>query len=99
MVILAHAADIKVQPSTTLKLSAKGTSDPDGNKLEYRWWQYQEVGSYDGTIEIQGAGKQDASFIVPGNAGQGKTVHIICEVTDNGTPQLTRYQRVVFEIE
>ena len=82
-----------------MKLSAQGTSDPDGDTLEYRWWQYREAGSYAGTIEIRKAGEQDASFTVPGDAGKGKTIHIICEVTDNGTPQLTRYQRVVVEVQ
>ena len=86
------------QPGETVKLSARGTSDPDGDELEYRWWQYQEAGSYDGTIEIQDAGKQNASFTVPDDAGKGKTIHIICEVKDCGTPQLTRYQRVVVEV-
>ena len=99
VVVLAHAADMKVQPGATVKLSAKGTSDPDGDKLKYRWWLYQEAGSYEGTIEIRDAGKQDASFMVPGDAGKGKTVHIICEVTDTGTPQLTRYQRVIVTVE
>jgi len=66
---------------------------------ETRWWQYREAGSHDGSIEIRDAGKQDASLTVRGDAGNGKTIHIICEVTDTGTPQLTRYQRVVVEIE
>jgi len=99
VVVLGHEADLKVRSGAMVKLSAQGTSDPDGDELEYRWWQYREAGSYDGTIEIRDAGKQDASFTVPGDAGKGKTVHIICEVTDTGTPQLTRYQRVVVEIE
>jgi len=99
VVVLGHAAELEVRPGATVKLSVRGTSDPDGDKLEYRWWQYREAGSYDGTIEIRGAGKQNASFTVPGNAGNGKTIHIICDVTDTGTPQLTRYQRVVVEIE
>ena len=99
VVVLGHAADLKVRPGATVELSARGTSDPDGDELEYRWWQYREAGSYDGTIEIRDAGKQDASFTVPGDAGKGKTIHIICEVTDTGTPPLTRYQRVVVEIE
>jgi hypothetical protein len=29
----------------------------------------------------------------------GETIHIICEVTDQGTPELTRYQRVIITIE
>ena len=35
VVKLAHALDLKARPGTTLKLSAKGTTDPDGNKLTY----------------------------------------------------------------
>ena len=99
VVVLGHAADLEVRPGATVKLGAQGTSDPDGDKLEYRWWQYREAGTYNGTVEIRDARKQNASFTVPGDVGRGKTVHIICEATDNGAPQLTRYQRVVVEIE
>ncbi|WP_374191840.1 hypothetical protein [Spirosoma foliorum] len=28
----------------------------------------------------------------------GKTIHLILEVTDSGTPQLTRYQRVIAKV-
>ncbi len=98
VVVLGHAADLEMRSGATVKLSARGTSDPDGDELEYRWWQYREAGSYDGTIEIQDAEKQDASFTVPGDAGKGETVHIICEVTDTGTPRLTRYQRVIVTV-
>jgi Cellulose-binding protein Sde0182, C-terminal domain len=99
VVMLGHAVDLEAKPGAAIKLSAKGTSDPDGDKLTYRWWQYGEADSYDGAVEINDAGKQDASFIVLDNAGKGKTIHLICEVTDNGTPKLTRYQRVVFNIQ
>jgi hypothetical protein len=99
VVRLGHAADLRVRPGAAVKLSAKGTSDPDGDELAYSWWQYREAGSYGGTIEIRDAGKQDASFIVPVDAGRGKTIHVICEVTDTGTPRLTRYQRVIVGIE
>jgi hypothetical protein len=98
-VVLTNALDLKVRPGATVKLSARGTSDPDGDALKYHWWQYREAGTCDGTIEIQDAGKPEASFTVPGGAGKGKTIHVICEVTDNGTPPLTRYQRVVARIE
>jgi hypothetical protein len=99
VVKLAHARDLKVRPGGTVALSAKGTTDPDGDELAYRWWHYKEAGTYDGTLEIGDAGKQDASFKVPDKATKGKTIHIICEVTDTGTPQLTRYQRMIVEIE
>jgi hypothetical protein len=98
VVILGHAADMEVPPGAMVKLSARGTSDPDGDTLKYRWWQYREAGSCDGAVDIRDAGKQDASFTVPDDAGTAETIHIICEVTDSGTPQLTRYQRVVVTV-
>jgi len=96
---LAHAQDLNVRPGQTVSLSAKGTTDPDGDALTYRWWQYQEADTYEGTIDITNADKEDASFIVPGDGGEGKTIHVICEVTDTGKPPLTRYRRVVVEIQ
>ena len=45
VVKLAHARDLTVQPGQTVSLSAAGTTDPDGNALTYRWWQYQEADS------------------------------------------------------
>ena len=98
VVVLGHPADLEAQPGATVELSARGTSDPDGDALTYRWWHYREAGSYDGTIEVQDAGQQDAAFTVPGDAGKRETIHIICEVTDTGTPPLTRYQRVIIKI-
>jgi hypothetical protein len=99
VVLLTHTADLLVQPGEKVKLSAEGTSDPDGDELDYHWWQYLEAGSYHDRIEIREANDQVASLVVPGDAGQGKTIHIICEVTDAGIPQLTRYQRLVIKIK
>jgi hypothetical protein len=90
---------VKVQPGSKVKLSAQGTSDPDGDALNYRWWQYQEADSYDAAVHVQDAEKQQASVTVSKDAGKGRTIHIVCEVTDSGTPPLTRYQRVVVEIQ
>ncbi|WP_238476651.1 DUF1593 domain-containing protein [Bythopirellula goksoeyrii] len=97
VVALGHSNDLNAQPGKNVKLSAEGTSDPDGDVLKYRWWQYREAGTYGGIVEIRDAENQNASFRVPSDVGKGKTVHVICEVTDSGTPQLTRYQRVIVE--
>lgn len=45
--------------------------------------------SFDGRIEIENAGSVDASVQIPEETDIDATIHIICEVTDNGTPQLT----------
>lgn len=95
---LSHALDLEVQPRQKVMLDARGTSDPDDDSLTYRWWHYQEAGTYDGTILIEGADGQQASFIVPDDVAAGDTIHVIVEVTDGGAPPLTRYQRVVAQI-
>lgn len=41
----------------------------DGDELEYRWWQYREVGIYDRAVEIRDDGKRDAAFEVPEDEG------------------------------
>jgi hypothetical protein len=34
----------------------------------------------------------------PADAMPGQTIHLILEATDNGTPALTRYQRIVVSV-
>jgi hypothetical protein len=88
--------DRTVRPGEIVKLAATAT-DPDGNKLTYKWWQYADADSAESIVTIANAASPDrASFIVPKEPG--RTVHIILEVTDSGTPPLTRYQRIVFSV-
>jgi hypothetical protein len=95
---LANALDIKVRLGEKVSLSAKGTTDPDGDKLTYKWWRYEEADTCRGSVNIEGSGEQDASLTVPAEAKAGETIHLICEVRDAGAPPLTRYQRVVLTI-
>ena len=98
VVVLAHPADLTVRPGETVTLSAAGTTDPDGNALRYHWWHYGEAGSYPGSISVDAPDQTTVSLVVPADAIEGQTLHIVCEVTDNGAPQLTRYQRVVLTV-
>jgi hypothetical protein len=86
-----------VKPVETVRLSASA-SDPDGNKLTCKWWQYADADSATAKVTIASSDSLDnASFIAPNEPG--KQVHIILEVTDDGTPPLVRYQRIIFEIQ
>ena len=98
IVKLANALELTVKPGASIQLSAKGTTDPDGDKLSYFWWQYQEAGTYTGNITIDNSTAQKVSFTVPADAENGKTIHIICEVKDNGSPELARYKRVIVTV-
>jgi hypothetical protein len=47
---------------------------------------------------INDSDKQEAWFIAPEKARMG-TMHIILAVSDDGHPSLTRYKRVIVEIQ
>ena len=97
-VALKHANILRAKPNSIVKLKGKA-SDPDGDKLTYKWWQYEEVGTYKGKISLQNAGLSEATFQIPNDIKKGETVHIILEVTDSKVPQMTRYQRVMVKSE
>jgi hypothetical protein len=79
-------------------LSAYGSSDPDYDTLTYRWFVYPEPGTYRGELGITFDDSRDAILLVPKDAA-GRTIHVVLEVTDDGTPALTRYRRVVVTVE
>jgi len=89
--------EITVAPGQSVELSADGSSDPDGDCLSYHWWQYLEADSYDHTVSISDSTSKNASFTAP-SVGSSKTVHIILEVTDNGSPNLTSYRRLAVTV-
>lgn len=86
----------QVKPGQVFKLDASASKDPDGDILNYKWWVYQEAGSYQGDVEIKNSNKSKASLTIPKDS-DGKNIHVILTLRDNGSPQLTSYRRVVFE--
>ena len=70
VVKLANALDMVAKPGSKIKLSAKGTSDPDGDELSYFWWQYEEADTYQGVVKIENSTGQEASFTIPADANE-----------------------------
>jgi hypothetical protein len=97
VVKLERTEDATVSPGTRVELNGAAT-DPDGDAVTYRWWQYDDADTYEGEVEIENADGARASFTVPENAGPGTTIHLIFEVTDAGSPALTRYRRVIMTV-
>jgi hypothetical protein len=88
---------LSAAPGSAVKLEAEVT-DPDHNEVKTTWWQYSEAGTYPGDIRLPKTATLTTTFHVPVDAKPGETIHIILEATDNGTPSLTRYQRVVVTV-
>jgi hypothetical protein len=81
---------------TRVTLDASRTSDPDGNKLKFSWWLQSDAGTYPAKVSISNSNSSIATVDVPPDSA-GKTFHVVCEVTDDGTHNLSSYRRVIFE--
>ncbi len=73
-------------------------SDPDGDAIAVRWWQYREAGTYPEALAITEPTALRTTVTIPADAAAGQTIHLILEVTDNGTPNLTRYRRIIITV-
>ncbi len=85
---------IKAEPGRDVKLSAVGSSDPDKNNLSYRWFLYKEAGRYTGDFQMPDDSAAEIEVKVP-SLKSGETLHIICEVKDDGVPALYAYRRII----
>ena len=99
VVALTHSTDLTVLPGSTVGVSAEGTSDPDQDPLTFRWWHHREASTSPGEVALTGSRGPRATVRLPTDLASGETIHLICEVTDQGSPPLTRYARVVLTAE
>jgi hypothetical protein len=91
-------AEMRVKSGQRVRLSASGTYDPDGNKVSYHWFVYNEAGTFKGAVDIQNNTSPEAHFVALGVEGT-KSLHIILEVKDDGRPCLYSYRRIIITIE
>ncbi|WP_373613644.1 hypothetical protein [Mucilaginibacter sp. OAE612] len=60
--------------------------------------QFQQ-GTYPGkSVDIKPRKARQTQIRVPKDAVSGQTIHIVFQATDNGTPSLTSYQRVIIAV-
>lgn len=95
--------EIQVKIGERITLDASDSSDPDDDQSQYKWIHYPEPGQYwhwQGLI-MEHSDSSILTLQVPAQVKSSKpqTTHLILEVTDNGTPSLTRYQRIIVNIE
>ena len=99
VVQLAHPERLRVRAGERLTLSAAGSTDPDGDSLQFLWFHYPEPGGQAGAWALDGAENMPVVRLVAPKVAQPQQAHFIVQVTDRGTPALTRYRRVIVTVE
>ncbi|MEY4761866.1 MAG: hypothetical protein RLZZ200_1722, partial [Pseudomonadota bacterium] len=103
---------LDVAAGASVTLDARASRDPDGNGLGYQWFHYAEAGAEPdvslAAVTLQGAREPVVTvraddtcrpnWLASQKCGKSGVAHIILAVTDNGTPALTRYRRVILRI-
>jgi hypothetical protein len=87
---------VQAKAGETVRLSAAGSSDPDDNELRYRWFAYKEPSVLDKDVMLRPMEGVTTSFTAPHN--DRSTVHVILQITDNGSPSLSAFRRVVVAV-
>ena len=80
--------------TVSLSLDASKSFDPDGDNLQFSWWQQPEIGKT--KVKIEQADQPIATLRIPADA-KGDTIHIICEVHDDGPYHLPAYRRIIIK--
>jgi cellulose-binding protein len=103
--------ELDVNAGQSITLDASQSSDPDRQPLSFHWFHYAEAGLADGNLAaLTLTGADTARVTVRADApcrpfwlplvpcrGSG-TAHIILTVTDDGSPHLTSYRRVILHV-
>lgn len=93
----ARVLEREVVAGAQVLLDSTGTTDPDGDSLDYRWWQYREAGTYSGQAAIENSGAERTTLLAP-EVTRRETIHIVLSATDRGSPPLTAYRRLVLSV-
>ena len=86
---------LRAKAGETLRLNASKSYDPDGHTISFHWWQQQEIGT--AKLTIDDVANAITAVRIPADAA-GQTLHLICEVSDNGPFNLKSYQRIIIVI-
>jgi hypothetical protein len=103
---------IEARVGQAIVLDARGSHDPDGQRIRFHWFHYAEAGATESSpaaITISGA--DTATAVVTPTATcrpqwlrqdapcpAAGVAHIILAATDTGSPSLTSYRRIVVTV-
>lgn len=89
---------VSIPAGSSASLDASESTDPDNDKLNFRWYIYPEAGNYKGDIKMNNEEKEKVKLIIPADA-KGSQIHVILEINDdNQIVSLYDYRRIVFNV-
>lgn len=97
--IVTGPEEIRVKSGQGFTLDAFDSYDPDGDNISFLWFCYPEAGTCKKTVKVEGAENGHGVYVKAPVVEKNETLHFILKVTDKGTPQLSRYKRVVVHID
>ncbi len=94
-----EAVEMTATSGDTVRLSAEGSKDPDGDMVAYDWWQYREseATNRNPAVEVQRGDPLHTRFVAP-EVSAPTRFHIILEARDAGTPALYAYRRAIVTV-
>ena len=98
VVRIAGERERKAKAGDVVALDAGGTTDPDGDGLDFAWGVYPAIPDVAAQGRHRGPGHAEARVVVAPELA-GETIPILLSVTDRGRPRLTRYGRVLIKVE
>ena len=87
---------VKAKAGKSIVLDAGKSYDDEGQTLSFRWWHQPEAGNYHSEVHIDGADSPKMKLTIPPDA-RGKSIHIVCEVKDDGPFNLVSYMRIIID--
>ncbi len=87
----------RANPGDEVVVDAGGSTDPDGDELNFSWVVYPTSPDAAGKVVIRGRDQRIARVVIAPELA-GKTIPLLLSVTDRGVPRLTRYGRILINL-
>ncbi|HEY0709004.1 MAG TPA: hypothetical protein VGG33_19505, partial [Polyangia bacterium] len=86
----------EIAAGSVFTLDGTASRDPDGDRPTITWSLYPEASRFPGEVTLRDPLSPTATIELPIRLAEQQSVHVLCQVTDMGSPPLIRHHRLVF---